>query len=286
VFCLRCVPKLHEAKTCIGCRQPDVVQYMQMASISQSSSNVWSSASIAYAPQFVKDHVLAIVLMLVFYASESALVGPSVDQQRSNVAHFMAQLPKVLVPLKFTALKRFWLRFSGTTATELRPYNTGACCARLCQLPSSEIPAAMQYCGSLAEVMEAAAASVLLRPQFPGFSQPSSAPQEGSQAGTITEESPFVKDRPARPGLAPGQWDPALGGAAQAEVAKQNYLEGMYYCIGVAPAGGLRSGQVYDAFVMGTRVALWKGVPLSEAVLHAGNCLAPAHASHVLLCCR
>lgn len=57
----------------------------------------------------------------------------------------------------------------------------------------------------------------------------------------------------------PGQWDPALGGAAQAEVAKQNYLEGMYYCIGVLPAGGLKKDKVYDGYVMGTRVAYWMG---------------------------
>jgi hypothetical protein len=85
-----------------------------------------------------------------------------------------------------------------------------------------------------------------------------------STPDAVAEESPFVPDKARRPGLAPGQWDPAQGGAVQAEAAKQSYLEGMYYCIGTVPRNGLRTDTVYDAYVMGTRVAYWKSaVPCS-----------------------
>lgn len=75
----------------------------------------------------------------------------------------------------------------------------------------------------------------------------------------VEEDSPFVQDKAQRPGIAPGQWDPALGGAVQGETAKQSYLEGMYYCIGNVPWNGLKEDVVYSAYVMGTRVAYWKG---------------------------
>lgn len=84
-----------------------------------------------------------------------------------------------------------------------------------------------------------------------------SAPGVGT---AVEEESPFVQDKTRRPGLAPGQWDPdALGGAVQAEAAKQSYLEGMYYCIGTVPWKGLQTDTIHSAYVMGTRVAYWKG---------------------------
>jgi hypothetical protein len=75
----------------------------------------------------------------------------------------------------------------------------------------------------------------------------------------VEEESPFVAEKARRPGLAPGQWDNTMGGAIQAEAAKQSYLEGMYYCIGSVPRKGLQSDRIYDAYVMGTRVAYWQG---------------------------
>ena len=34
----------------------------------------------------------------------------------------------------------------------------------------------------------------------------------------------------------------------------------MYYCIGNVPWKGLKQDVVYSAYVMGTRVAYWKGV--------------------------
>lgn len=88
-------------------------------------------------------------------------------------------------------------------------------------------------------------------------------PVSASGAGSGTAvETPFVPDRAARPGLAPGQWDPALGGAVQVEAAKRSYLEGMYYCIGTVPKNGLQKDKIYSAYVMGTRVAYWKGALL------------------------
>lgn len=75
----------------------------------------------------------------------------------------------------------------------------------------------------------------------------------------VEDQNPFVPDKAERRGLARGQWDPALSGAVQGEAAKKSYLEGMYYCIGSLPWNGLQTDKIYSTYVMGTRVAYWKG---------------------------
>lgn len=73
--------------------------------MSAQTANVWSMAKATYSPQFVVDHVFAVCLWCVFYASEAFGVRQESLSSKGNLASFMAALPKALIPVKFTALK-------------------------------------------------------------------------------------------------------------------------------------------------------------------------------------
>ena len=75
---------------------------MQIWDLSAQTANVWAMAKAAYAPQFVVDHVFAVCLWCVLYASECFGVRQASE---GSLASFLAALPKALIPVKFTALK-------------------------------------------------------------------------------------------------------------------------------------------------------------------------------------
>jgi hypothetical protein len=266
----------------------------ELASLSGSSSNVWSMMA-AYPPHFVQDHILAGCLWFAFYVAESAGILASWMEPRASpvVSHqvlaSLAAVPKAIIPLKFTMAKALWLRSPFCTGAQdggeaehlpavLQHEAAGEPCSarnawadgchyiraamftpEKCLYQSVISSKGVSVLSSKSVVFHAVSAwsPVMVEPPTQQSSA-RSVPSVRSEGVVSTEQ----KKARTQEGLKPGEWDPALGDVARKGIAERTLLQDMYYCVAVQPEGGLKQGKLYEATAMGTKVTYWQGVML------------------------
>ena len=199
---------------------------MQMSALA-NSSDVWPHM-MATPPHFVQDHILAMTLWVLLYMAESAGLAARHKRvlRKADIAIAkLAALPRLLVPTE--RLRMLLPQRGGSGMPSTAPSDAAAPF-----VVSDAPPAPAGRRGGNADEER-------VHMRFTGRK----APVPPSQA--------FVPDRPARPGLKPGEWDPTQAFAPREDIARRTYLQDMYYCVGALPTAGLKPDTLHEAQVMG-----------------------------------
>ena len=98
-----------------------LIYNVQLASMAQTTNNVWANMA-AFAPNFVEDHVLAACLWGAFYIAECASYLADMDRAGGQFMTAFAAIPRMMMPIKLTAVKVLWLRSRFYQAPEARSH--------------------------------------------------------------------------------------------------------------------------------------------------------------------